>query len=176
MKNLGTLDNKFILIFKRSSAGMRSSKRIQYTKLKYIQRIPLEQIRFYSLGRGAQNDRGRTRRLRPRGARKPSVCSPTRVFDPRLFTNQRFALRLGSLPLACSQIKDLLSDSGLRPSLARLKGRRKTPPPAVHPQKVYRLAWMRESLSAHPAPVPLFVHFADLRVGRGTRTTLAEAG
>ncbi len=117
MKNLGTLDNKFILIFKRSSAGMRSSKRIQYTKLKYIQRIPLEQIRFYSLGRGAQNDRGRTRRLRPRGARKPSVCSPTRVFDPRLFTNQRFALRLGSLPLACSQIKDLLSDSGLRPSL-----------------------------------------------------------
>ena len=48
---------------------------------------------------------------------KPSVCSPTRVYGPRLFTNLRFALRLGSTALACSQTFGLLSDSGLRPSL-----------------------------------------------------------
>jgi hypothetical protein len=32
----------------------------------------------------------------------------------------------------------------------------------------------RTTRRLRPAPVPLFVHFVDLRVGRGTRTTLAE--
>ena len=74
--------------------------------------------------RGTKNDRECTRRLRPRGActkggkggeKRPrtyakasppglaslSTCSPTRF--ARLFTNQRFALRLGSSTLACSR-------------------------------------------------------------------------
>ncbi|MPL94988.1 hypothetical protein SDC9_41151 [bioreactor metagenome] len=62
-----------------------ASARMPYMKPKYIQKIPLKQIRSCSPGRG--------------------------------FANQRFALRFGLQALACSQIKDLLSDSGLRPSL-----------------------------------------------------------
>ena len=42
-------------------------------------------------------------------ARKSEICSPTRVYDPRLFANILFARRFTSF--ACSQIRDLLAAS-----------------------------------------------------------------
>ena len=55
-----------------SRRNSHASARMSYMKQKYIQRIPLKQIRSGSPGRG--------------------------------FANQRFALRLGSTTLACSQV------------------------------------------------------------------------
>ncbi len=122
----------FLCDFRVFRVMIRPSKRIQYTKPKYIQKsitvIPgslecfptptrkpsvclAKGVRFQRPPRpfrSTPTQNGGAKRQRtyskasPPGFASLSTCSPTRVFDPRLFTNQRFALRLGSSTLACS--------------------------------------------------------------------------
>jgi hypothetical protein len=73
-----------------SRRNSHASARMPYTKPKYIQRIPLKQIRSGSPGRGVRksvdllSDSG----LRPSLVRKSKICSPLRASSPRLFTRQ----------------------------------------------------------------------------------------
>ena len=73
-----------------------------------------------------------------------STCSPTRVFDPRLFANQRFALRLGSTTLACSQVYRL--DRKHSVCSAKIAGCAVDPPPLRPPLRVSPLANLRFAL------------------------------
>ena len=56
--------------------------------------------------------------LQPSLVRKSEICSPFRVFDPHLFTNFQFALRLGSTTLAC-----VLPQMGFPGSSSRVEDR-----------------------------------------------------
>ncbi len=58
---------------------------------------------------------------------------------------------------------------------AKIRYSRSGPPLWGSPQSPPRTP-KSEKICHFSAPVPLFVNFVDLRVGRGTRTTLAEAG
>ena len=105
----------FLCDFRVFRVMIRSSKRIPYTKSKYIQRIPLGQIQFSSPGgkrkttadvlegfaprglalgegRGAKNDCGCTRRLRPGGARVSGVTTSHSHKFPSKNWSQTFSL------------------------------------------------------------------------------------
>ena len=161
--------------------------------------------------RGAKNGGGRTRRLRPpwglrkgrEGGRK-TTAGVLEGFAPggarargREGAEKRQRMYSKASPHGGSQTFCLLSDSGLRPSLARqrgegeninpqsqvsfenlvaniLFGRKAKPcsaevvdfvanPPQLRPPLRSSPPQLSARLSAHPAPVPLFVNFVDFR-------------
>ena len=134
------------LVARQSLAGIQPSKRIPYTKSKYIQRIPLEQILFCTPW-----ERGRN-----------TMAGVREGFAP--WESQVYQLAPLRPPLRVSPLAQ--GGGGKRPPLSAVHPKKKgnakrprvyskaSPPPAPR---------IKEKSIHFSAPVPLFVNFVDFR-------------